>query len=235
MAGSSSRPPAVQIGTLGEKSLHAAVKAYLVQPGDQLEVGVDGFVIDLVRGEQLIEIQIGNFSAMKRKMEALLGAGRRVRVVYPAAAQKWIVRLSGNGKQLGRRKSPVQRGPVEVFRQLVYIPLLLPHPNFSLEVLLTHQEEIWRDDGQGSWRRKGWSLHDHRLLEVVGRARFEAPDDYLALLPRGLPRPFTNRDLAGALGASLALAGKVTYTLHKAGWLTGAGKRGRALLFEVDR
>ncbi len=222
------------IGTLSEKSLHAALKQYLAQPGDLIETSLDGYVIDILRGEQIIEVQTGNFSAMKRKLATLLARGHRVRVMYPLPVGKWIVRQTANGALIGRRKSPTQRRPVEVFRQLVYIPHILPHPNFSLEILLTHQEEIWRDDGQGSWRRKGWSLHDHNLLEVVGRTSFETADDYLALLPAALPRPFTNRDLANALKIIPSLAGKMTYTLRAAGWLTEMGKQGRALLFSLN-
>lgn len=219
------------IGTLAEKSLHAALKAYLTQPGDLLESALEGYVIDILRGEQIIEVQTGNFAAMKRKLATLLARGRRVRVMYPLPVVKWIVRQTGNGVLIGRRKSPTQRRPVEVFRQLVYIPHILPHPNFSLEILLTHQEEIWRDDGQGSWRRKGWSLYDHQLLEVVGQVVLETKEDYLGLLPAEMPRPFTNRELAHTLKISPSLAGKMTYTLRATGWLAETGKQSRALLF----
>ena len=34
------------------------------------------------------------------------------------------------------------------------------------------QEQVWRDDGQGSWRRGRWSLIDTRLLGVAGSAVF---------------------------------------------------------------
>ena len=38
-----------QIGVLREQHLHAALKEWYSEEGDLLEVGVDGFVIDLVR------------------------------------------------------------------------------------------------------------------------------------------------------------------------------------------
>jgi hypothetical protein len=60
------------IGRLNEKSLHADLKQWLAQPGDQFEVAIDGFVIDIVRGDKLIEIQTRNFGAMKRKLTQLL-------------------------------------------------------------------------------------------------------------------------------------------------------------------
>lgn len=45
------------IGLLNENPLHAALKKWYARPGDQLEVSVDGFVIDVVQGNLLIEIQ----------------------------------------------------------------------------------------------------------------------------------------------------------------------------------
>ena len=45
------------VGLLNEKPLHASLKAWYAQPGDRFEVNVDGSVIDIVRGELLVEIQ----------------------------------------------------------------------------------------------------------------------------------------------------------------------------------
>ena len=47
------------IGELNEKPLHAALKAWVAQPGDALETPLDGYVIDIIHGEQLVEIQTG--------------------------------------------------------------------------------------------------------------------------------------------------------------------------------
>lgn len=41
------------IGLLNEKSLHASLKQWYAQPGDRFEVAVDGFVIDIVRNDQM--------------------------------------------------------------------------------------------------------------------------------------------------------------------------------------
>jgi hypothetical protein len=223
------------IGLLQEKSLHAALKAWYAREGDRLEVPVDGFVVDIVRGEQLIEIQTRNFSALKAKL-ARLTAGHPVHLVYPVAREKWIVRLAADGeKVLNRRKSP-RRGSVEhLFTELVRIPALVAHPNFTLEVLLTQEEELWRDDGRGSWRRKGWSISDRRLLGVVDTVLLSSPDDFRALLPPALPQPFTARDLARALGRPPYLAGKMAYCLRAMGIIEVAGRRGQAHLYLENR
>jgi hypothetical protein len=231
MSATESQKPAQTIGTLNEKPLHAALKEWYAQPGDRFEVSVDGFVVDIVRGDLLVEIQTGNFAGIKQKMTALV-PGHPVQLVYPVAREKWIVKLAkdGNG-QLGRRKSP-RRGVVEqVFGELVSFPELLSHSNFSLEVLLIREEEIRRYDGKRGWRRKGWVTYERRLLQVVGSHLFETPVDVAALLPPGLCEPFTTSDLAVAVARPRWLAQKMAYCLREMGAITPIGKRGNAILY----
>jgi hypothetical protein len=221
------------IGSLNETTLHADLKRWYTQPGDRLETKVDGYVVDIVRDGLLIEIQTRNFSNLKRKLHTLTEK-HPVRLIYPIPQEKWIVRLAADGEtRLSRRKSP-RRGRLEqLFAELVRIPGLIAHPNFSLEVVLIQVEEIQLEDGRGSWRRKGRSIQDRRLLEVVSHRAFQTPADFLALLPAGLPALFTNRDLARLLGQPRHVAQKMTYCLCRMGVLAQAGTRGRSYLFGI--
>ena len=155
------------IGTLSEKSLHAALKQWIAQPGDQFEVKSGRFVIDIMRGDTLIEIQTRHLYAMKRKLRRLL-PDHTIHLYHPIAKQKWIVRQTADGEPISRRKSPKKGRLHDIFNELVRIPNLLLEPNLILHVLLIEEESILRDDGQGSWRRRGWSSHD-RLLLGCGR------------------------------------------------------------------
>jgi hypothetical protein len=220
----------LQIGTERETSLHAALKANYAAPGDLLEAPVDGYIIDIVRGAQLIEIQTGNFSGLRRKLTDLL-ARHPVRLVYPIAVDKWVVRLAADGvTQLSRRKSPKHGQLSHLFDELVYIPTLALHPNFSLEIWLIEEEVWWRDDGRGSWRRRGWSVMDHHLLSVVERVSLAWPRDYVRFLPE-LPAVFTVCDWAAALGQPVRLTYKLAYCLRQMGLVQVAGKQGRARLY----
>jgi hypothetical protein len=223
--------PTVGINTYNEKSLHASLKQWYAQPGDRLEVRMDGYIIDLVRGDLLVEIQTGSFSPLKRKL-ARLAEQHPVRLVFPIAQEKWIVRLpQDEHAQPLRRKSP-KRGRVEqVFQQLVYLPTLLEHDNFSLEVLLIREEEVRRHEENKAWRRRGWVTHERRLLEVVNRQVFESPQDLAGLLPAALESPFTVRQLAEQSGQPEWLTRKMIYCLCKMNLLTQCGKRGRARLY----
>ncbi len=220
------------ISTLNEKPLHAALKAWYAQPGDQFEVPVGEFIVDIVRGDLLVEIQSRNFSGIRRKLVELT-ARHPVRLVYPIAREKWIVKLAEDGhSQLGRRKSP-KRGMVEdVFSELVSFPNLLSNPNFSLEVLLIQEEEIRHHDPTRAWRRRGWVTHERRLLEVVGRQLFETPADIARLLPSTLAEPFTTSDLAAAIRRPRRLAQRMAYCLREMGVIDPVGKQGNAILYQ---
>ena len=217
--------------TMGEKSLHDSVKLWYSREGDEIEKEVDGYVVDVVRGDLLIEVQTANFSAIRDKLRRLVRA-HPVRLVHPISERKWIVRVDGDGETvLSRRRSPKKGRVEDVFYELVYMPNLLAEENMSLEVLLVHSEDVLIDDGRGSWRRRRWSIHDRRLLDVVDQVRFNGPEDLLDLLPVDLPEKFTSREVAEALSLRPAAAQKMTYCLRKMGVLREAGRRGRALQY----
>lgn len=219
------------IGTLNEAPLHAALKAWYAQPGDRLEAPVGGFVVDILRGDLLIEIQTGNFSSLKHKLRTLTEE-HPVRLVYPVARNKWLVKLPPDGEgDPRRRKSPKHGDYAHVFDELVSLPRLLESDNFAIEVLLTHEEEIRRYVGDRAWRRRGWATEERRLLEVVERRLFGGPADLSRLLPDELSEPFTTADLADALGERRRLAQKMAYCLRKMQVLTPLDKRGNAILY----
>jgi hypothetical protein len=222
-------PP--HVGTLREKPLHASLKRWYAEDGDRVEVPVDGFVIDLVRDDLLIEIQTSGFSSMKRKLATLLDLGHRVRIVHPIPVEKWIIRVDADGTELGRRRSPKHGTAVDVFAELVSFPALVAHPGLDLEVVLILEEEERRHDPTRAWRRKGWVVEERRLVGVIDGVPLTGPADLAALLPDGLPDPFTTADLAAALGRPRRLAQQMAYCLRHADVLTPDGSQGRAVAY----
>jgi len=222
-----------QIGLLNEKPLHASLKQWYAQPGDQFEVAVDGFVIDIVRDDLLVEIQTRSVASIKSKLKELANS-HLVRLVYPIAQDKWIVRLArGDGGRTTRRRSP-KRGRLEdLFWELVSFPRLLANPNFSLELLLIQEEQVMRYEGKRRWRRRGWAIEERRLLEVVQRRLYEKPADWRTLLPGDL-ETFTARDLAQAIDVREDLAQKMVYCLRNGSVIDLVGKQGRANLYRVN-
>jgi hypothetical protein len=213
------------IGTIQEGSLHASLKAWYMLPGDLSEVTVDGYLVDIVRGELLIEIQTRNFSSLKRKLTALIGR-HRIRLVFPIPKEKWIgyVTAEGQAAPLGWRRSP-RRGSLEdLFYELVSFPQLVRNPSFSIDVLLIREEELRRRTAHGS--RKGWGTVDRRLIDVLDHATFGSPLDFRNLLPRAMRSPFTTHDLANALRLRHNLAQKMAYCY--VGWVPSKSWAGAA-------
>jgi hypothetical protein len=219
--------------TLNEKSLHASLKSWYSQPGDKLEEPLDGFFIDILRNDLCLEIQTGNFSAIRRKLWKLTKS-RPVRLIYPIAIEKQIVRLAEDGvTELSRRRSPKRGSLLNICDELIYAPTLMLQENFSLEVLLIREEELRLHHPEKYWRRKGWGTVERRLLEVVERRLFQEPDELLELLPSGLPVPFTTADLAAGLQKPRELAQKLAYCLRALELVELSGKSGNAHLYQL--
>lgn len=220
--------PVHNIGTQTESSLHAALKLLVGQDGDRFEVPMHGFVVDIVRGDTLIEIQTGGFGAMGRKLDRLLG-DYHVHVVHPIAVDSWIDR-----RDHPIRKSPKHQCLHDVFGELVSVPTMLDHPNLTIEVFLVQVDVVKVADPTLRRRRGGWRTVDRRLRTVVDRHGLRTPTDLTALLPDGLPSPWTTKDLALAASIPRRTAQQMAYVL-KANALVDEVARDRAGAHYVTR
>lgn len=217
------------IGTLNEKPLHAALKLWYGEGDVQFEVPVDGFIVDLVRGALLIEIQTGSTAVLVRKLTTLLKR-HPVRLVLPIAVQKTLTYIDHDGRVSRSRRSPKHSEPVELFRELVSLRDLLGDSNLSVEAVLIHEEEVRRPRRRNR-HGKTWTIHERRLVDVLDHVTFHHPADFLAVLPAALDEPFTTSDLAAAIGQPRWMAQKVAYVLRVMNVLLPAGKQGNAVLY----
>ena len=184
------------IGTLNESPLHAALKALFVDEGGQAEVPVANYVADALCDGVIYEIQTGSFSGLTKKLRALADLGPVV-LVHPIACQKTIVKLPLDPDDVAsRRKSPKKGRLSHIVSELVYIPTLLNHPNFELEVVMTQEEEVRAFDPKKVRRRGGWRVIERRLIAVEGRRRFATTEDLYSLMEGELvDRGFQRHDL----------------------------------------
>lgn len=220
------------IGQKNESSLHAALKISYAQPGDTLECKLENYVVDIAQEDRIIEIQTKNLYAMKEKLDSL-SREHEVLVVYPISEEKYINRLNGSHEPVSRKKSPKKGRPMDVFGEMMRCPKLLEAEKVSLEIVMVKEEEVRCEDGKGSWRRKGVSIIDRRLLEVGKKMQYHSTRDLLTLLPEDIAQPFTNKMLAEQAGITTALARKATYCLKKAGVIEEVDKKGNELYFRI--
>lgn len=168
-----------QIGTLNETTFHTDLKWLFSESNDQLEKKVGNYIVDIVRDDLLIEIQTKNFSKIRNKIENLIQK-HKVKLVHPIIQDKWIVNLDTQlNKVIHRRKSPLHCSYINVFEELIRIPRMISHPNFSIEIVLVQIEEIREKSDRANWRRKGWMIYDKKLLRVIESKKFHNPIDFL--------------------------------------------------------
>ncbi len=221
------------INLYSERSLHDQVKRLLAGPGDRIEAAVGGRVVDLLRSDgSVVEVQTRHLYALLPKVRALAGAGIRVRVVHPVPESLQIRRRDpDSGRIVSTRKSPKRGDLWSVFDELVKAPDLISLPGVAVEVLLVRASELRVRDGTGSWRKRGDRTEDRFLEGIVGAVSWESPQDWLALIPRDLPEPWSSETLGSSLGIAPARARKVLYSLARAGLLREEGRSGRRKLY----
>lgn len=215
------------IGTLAEGALHAQIKEWYRREGDLIEHPFGSHVIDIVRGDLLIEIQTGGFTPLRRKINAL--GEHPVRVVAPIAVGNLIVRLGEGGEVLSSRRSPKKGRIEDVFARLVAMPELLGR--FELEVLLVEQQEIRVHQPGKAFRRKGWVVQGRSLVEVLDSVPIPDSASAVALLPAGVPDEFDTADIASIGRLPRRTAQQMAYCLRKMGEIVEVGKRGNAVLY----
>lgn len=220
---------APHIGTLNEGSLHARLKQLYAEPGDQFEVPIEGFVADIARGKQLIEIQTSGFGAMASKLDRLLEE-YEILIVHPIAVGTWLQR-----PEKKRRKSPTKGSVADVFDELVSVPTLLDHPNLTLDVVLVNVTKVQVFDPLARRKRGGYRTVDRQLDEIIDQIRFTTIGDLAALVPDGLPQPFTTGDLARATGFRRDQAQRMAYCFRPLGVFEEVGRTKAGFQYRLHR
>ena len=221
-----------------ETTLHRQLKAIYASDAARREVTVDGYRIDAVDNDRLIEIQYGSLGAIRNKLSRLL-QNHRVLVVKPLAARKFlIVRSRKGGRIKSSRYSPSRATYHHLFEDLVHFVDVFPHPRLTLEVVLTEQEEHRVPAARRRWRSKGYRVEDRRLRAIHGHMQLQTAADLIAMLPETLTDAdrvvtFSTADISREAGIPRWLAQKWAYCLRKTGAATAVGKKGNAILYRI--
>ncbi len=216
------------IGTLGERTLHAILKAYYEPMGALHEQKLGRYVADILNEEGITEIQTRSLSTMRPKLEAFLSVAH-VTVVHPVVRKKWILRIDPEtGEVLGRRKSPKEESVYDAFWELYGIKDYLLHPNLTVCICILDMEELRLINIPKKRRRGMGTLRVDRIpTALIGETRLATQADYGALLPDTLPDEFTKKELSAAVGVPTDRLSSMLRVLTALGVIAEFGKRGR--------
>jgi len=221
-----------QIGTLGEKTLHAVVKYYIEPDVTKHEIKVGSFHADIVTDGGIFEIQTRSFNAMRKRLACFLDISP-VTIVYPLPKTKWLLWIDNDtGEVTKKRKSPKQGRIYDAFYELYKIKPLLAHSNLQLKLVFIDLEEYRNLDGWSENKKKGSSRYERIPLDVIEEVSFNSTADYLQFIPDELPEQFTSKDYKQAAKINISTAQTALNILNHIGIVKRVGKKGNSLIYE---
>jgi len=213
-----------------ESSLHRSLKFRYALPG-RTETERAGFICDAIgKEDEAVEIQTGNFTALKKKLPALLKEGK-VRLIYPVIVNKTLELYDNEDNLIRRKKSPKKGKAWDIFNELIYAPALVGMRGLIMEITLVNAIERRRNDGKGSYHRKGISIEDRILENTLESIILKKKGDWRRFLP--LKGEITKKNLAAAAQIDPLLARKTLYVLEKAGIVKKIGKQARSWVYQT--
>lgn len=221
------------IGTLSEKTLHAVLKEYYEPDESSQEIKIGDYVADIVGEHGIIEIQTRQLSRLKPKLECFLQA-TDVTVVHPVAKIKYVSWLNEETGEISKpRKSTRKYDEYSALWEMYGIKEFIKNPRFHLILCLMEIEEIRSLNGWSKDKKKGSTRFDRIPKSIISEIRFETKDDYWQLLPLGVEKNFTTKELAKVMNRDVQTARELLYILESAEIVEKTGKKGNSILYST--
>jgi hypothetical protein len=218
------------IGTASEQSVHRAIKYWISTDPTTHEVRIDGRIADVFVDGRVYEIQTRSFGAIRDKVRTLL-VHHPVTIVYPVVRRRTVYAIGidgavGRGHVLPRRKRVAA-----ILAELPGLGDLVGAPGLDFLVVAFDASEYRTATFAKAGKRTGRiDIYPGGMPETH---RFADLRSFMTLIPETLPRPFTVKDLAKALGMSAADAGRAAVFLRTNGLVRIVGKTGNANQYET--
>ena len=223
------------IGTLSEKTLHAALKIFLEEDISCHEIKCGRYVADIKKGDEIIEIQTAGFNKLRGKLNAFL-PDNKVTICYPIPHIKRLLWINPeDGTIEGPRKSPKTGSIYNCFFELYKISSFLTHPNLSLCLVLIDLDEYrclnikGRNAKQHSVRYERIPTALHDICFIKDHTRFDK------LVPPNLSDTFTSKDFAKEAKITRHHAQTALNILTQTGTVLRVDKKGNEIVYTMGK
>lgn len=169
------------IGTKQERTLHQYLKYYFCPDSKYHEQKCNGYIIDILKNNEIIEIQTGSFNAMRKKLDCLLEK-YPITIVYPIINQKQVYNLDDNGELINNKKSPKKEHPLKIGKELYKINYLLNHPNLKFICAVVNIDE-YRTPYINRYKQKKMTRINQIPKEIVNLIELKDASDFKSLIP----------------------------------------------------
>ena len=233
------------IGLLAEKRLHSILKRWVTDDFSCHEVRIGGEAggkryavadVCLPNGE-IAEIQTGALYPLRQKMDFYLnGTSRRVTLIHPVIAEKYLNRIPAEGSAGGtRRKSPKKETVLSAAGQLKPFVRYFETGRFEVWFVTLAAEEFRLSGGASTHGGRGGRGKRFDLIptELLGVTVINSIADLRPLLPENLPAHFTAKEFAACARpiGGFALY-DLLFVLEAGGLIEKCGRKGRSAVYE---
>lgn len=181
------------IGVLSEKTLHKIIKNLYESNINNQEVKIGPYYVDILKENNIIEIQTKQFNKMRDKLNHLLSLDKyNINIVYPVFNSKMIYFIDEFNSLSNGKKSPKKLRIPEVFYELYKIKQILENKNLKITLLIFDIDEVRIKANN----RKGFECFDRIPKKLINVIELYNKDDYIKLLPLNLNEEFSVKDLS---------------------------------------
>ena len=169
------------IGTKQERTLHQYLKYYFCNESIFHEQKCCGYIVDILKDNQIIEIQTSSFNAMRKKLDCLLYK-YPITIVYPIINQKLIYNLDENGELISIKKSPKKENPLKIGKELYKINNLLNHPNLKFVCVILNIDE-YRIPYINRYKQNKMTRINQVPKEIIDLIELKDASSFMSLIP----------------------------------------------------
>lgn len=238
------------IGTLSEKRLHKTLKRYFCEDESCHEVrikpdgsvsergasGKGGYIADIFREGEIIEIQTGSFFALKAKLRFYLdNTDYKITVVHPIAAVKYLSWIDPeDGSVKSRRRSPKKGTASDALPELYWLSDMLDEPRLRFCFPLLDVDEFRLLDGWSRDKKRGSNRFEMIPNELVDEVRVDR-ESVRSLIPESLPAEFTRAQLSSVMKIKGRKLQNTISLLCKTGTAEKGAKKGRSYVYKITK
>ncbi len=169
------------IGTKQERTLHQYLKYYFCENPLFHEQKLNGYIVDILKDNHIIEIQTSSFNTMRKKLETLL-PNYQITIVYPIIMERTLYNFNDLGELESIRKSPKKEHPLKICKELYKINHLLNNKNLSfIGVILKINEQ--RIPYINRYKQKRMTRINQIPYELVEIINLKTAFDFKKLIP----------------------------------------------------
>ena len=234
------------IGTYSEKRLHKTLKRFFcedeschevrIRPdgsiGGQGVSGKGGYIADICRDGEIIEIQTGSFFSLKNKIRFYLeNTGYSVTVVHPIAGVKYLSWIdTEDGSVKSRRRSPKKGSVTDALPELYWVSDMLDSDRLSFCFPILEIDEFRLLDGWSRDKKRGSNRFERIPTELIDILRVNARE-VRDLMPEELSDEFTRAQFSRLTGFKGRKLHNAIALLCNIGAAEKGEKRGRSFIY----